>query len=494
METFTTVKRVRRIEPKHNPKQEIALRTLLSFENGVSELLYGGAAGGGKSWVGCEWLILMCLNYPGTRYLMGRAKLLALKQTTYKTFLEVAKTMGQKAGKDFKFNGNENTIFWKNGSEIILKDLFQYPSDPDFDGLGSLEITGAFIDEVNQVTQKAKETVMSRIRYKLDEFGLSPKLFMSCNPAKNWVYNEFYKPWLDSFDRKLWKIVRPDGKTDLIDYRRFIQATSDDNKEFIDSHYRVLLSRITDKAQRSRLLRGEWEYSGDLSMFDFVELQETLSRRRAVKRGMRYFIAADIARLGKDKTVIMVCSENLEIVEVVEVHHRKMKAKNAAHKPSTYDAKLIKKLQEKYDVDEYDIAIDADGVGGGVIDQLENAESIQNGSRALNDENYQNLKTQLYFKLAELVNEGAISFVDPVPKKKGGQLVWSSSITDAQAEMLAQELQILERDKVEQDGKVCMTPKARVKRMLGRSPDYSDCLAYLMFFFLEEFDDGYLAM
>lgn len=425
---------------------------------------------------------------------MGRAKLLALKQTTYKTFLEVAKNYGMKPGKHFTVNGNENTITFKNGSEIIMKDLFAYPSDPDFDRLGSLEITGAFIDEVNQCTQKAVDTVASRIRFKLDEYGLSAKLFMSCNPAKNWVYNEFYKPWSMSIDRKLWRITRTDGKTDMITYRRFIQATSKDNEEFIDSHYKTQLSRITDKAQKARLLRGEWEYSGELSIFDFLEIQETLVRRRPVKRGLRYFIAADVARLGKDKTVIMVASETLEIVEVIEIQHKELKAKNPKHKPSFHDAKIIKKLQAKYDVDEYDIAIDGDGVGGGVLDHFENAESIMNGSTALHGENYTNLKTQLYYKLAELVNDGTIAFVHPVPDKRGGVLVWKSSITDTQAELLSQELQILQRAKIELEGKVFMTAKAEIKRMLGRSPDYADCMAYLMFFFLEEFDDGYMAM
>lgn len=40
---------------------------------------------------------------------------------------------------------------------------------------------------------KAKEIITVRLRYKLDEFGLIPKLLMTCNPAKNWVYSEFYK-------------------------------------------------------------------------------------------------------------------------------------------------------------------------------------------------------------------------------------------------------------------------------------------------------------
>ena len=446
-----------KIKPEYHAKQKKALRTLLSFDNGVSELLYGGAAGGGKSWIGCAWILVMAIKYPNTRYLIGRSKLLALKQTTLKTFFEVCKSYGLKEGVDYKYNGQTNEIKLFNGSEIILKDLYQYPSDPDFDSLGSLEITGAFIDEVNQVTEKAKNVVMSRIRYRLDEYGISPKIFMSCNPAKNWVYNKFYKLAITN---------------KLEDYKRFIQALPQDNK-YISKHYLTNLDRL-DKLSRNRLKLGLWEYSDELSMFDFAKIQETLSRKRKTRKGARYFIAADIARLGNDRTVIVVVSDTLEVVKIVTLDKSK----------TNKTARVIKKLADFYEVDEYDIAIDSDGVGGGVLDQLEelgieNAVSIVNGSKALYGENYANLKTQLYFKLAEVFDNDRMAF---------------ASITDDEADKLTEELQVLRREKVEQDGRVFMTTKADVKKLIGRSPDYSDALAYVMYFFLEEADDSILTM
>ena len=153
-------------------KQEFA--TFYLNDTTTEEVLYGGAAGGGKSAFGCLWLISMCQNYPNTRWLMGSAKLKTLKETTLNTFFELASKLD--IGDEFNYNAQSNVIYFNNGSEIILKDLFLYPSDPNYDSLGSLEITGAFIDECNQFVYKAWQIVKSRIRYKLTEYDLIPKI------------------------------------------------------------------------------------------------------------------------------------------------------------------------------------------------------------------------------------------------------------------------------------------------------------------------------
>jgi len=155
------------------PKQENAVYYLKDSES--TEILYGGAAGGGKSALGCLWLIENCQNYPGSRWLMGRSKLATLKKTTLKTFFELSSSLG--ISNQFNYNAQSNTINWNNGSEIILQDLFLFPSDPEFDSLGSLEITGAFIDECQQIVYKAWQVVKSRIRFKLKEFGLIPGFY-----------------------------------------------------------------------------------------------------------------------------------------------------------------------------------------------------------------------------------------------------------------------------------------------------------------------------
>ena len=274
-----------RIKPTITVKQDEAFQYLKDHE--TNEILFGGGAGGGKSWFICAAIISSCIQYKGIRVLLGRAKLDTLKKTTLNTFFEVCSSWGLKANKDYTFNGSSNVITFSNGSEVILKDLFSYPSDPNFDSLGSLELTLGFIDECNQITQKAKAILSSRIRYKLDKYNLIPKLFMSCNPAKSWVYNEFYLPY---------------KQNELPTYRKFVQALASDNIH-ISKHYEEQLLKL-DEISKQRLLYGNWEY--DDSEDKLIEYNAILNmyENTTIESGNKY-ISADIARFGKDKTVII---------------------------------------------------------------------------------------------------------------------------------------------------------------------------------------------
>jgi hypothetical protein len=220
-------------------KQTLAFDVLTEPEYAhVSELLYGGGAGGGKSQLGCIWIASQAIRYAGTRWVIGRNTLKTLKETTLNSFFEIARRG------NIRYSYTENKgIFFQNGSEILLKDLAYYPSDPDFSELGSLEITGAFVDECDQISEKAWNVLKSRIRYKLDENGLTPKILGTCNPSRNWVYTRFYEPYK--------ALALPDN-------RMFIKALVDDNPN-ISKHYVANLQEL-DEISRKRLLEGDWDY------------------------------------------------------------------------------------------------------------------------------------------------------------------------------------------------------------------------------------------
>ena len=178
---------MRKIE--YNEKQKLALK-YLSIDSDVWQVLYGGAASGGKSFLGCDWQIKRRLKYPGTRGLIGRAELKKLRLSTMATFFELCAQYGLVAGRDYTYNGQDHVINWYNGSQTILMDLADMPSDAEFQRFGSIEITDYFVDEAGEVSEKCIAILASRVRYKL--INDKPKGLLTCNPHKGWLYNDFY--------------------------------------------------------------------------------------------------------------------------------------------------------------------------------------------------------------------------------------------------------------------------------------------------------------
>lgn len=454
-----------------NPKQGLAMQYLLDEVN--TDICYGGGAGGSKSYTLCAWLIAMCLKYPGTRWLMGRSKLKALTETTLVTFFDVCQQWHLEVGVHYLYNSKSNVItFGKDygGSVILLKDLFSYPSDPEFDSLGSLEITGAGIDEASQISSKAREIIRSRIRYKLDNFcprcarvrtvdldenkkwkcecghytgGLIPKMLLTCNPTKNWIYTDFYRPWKE-------------GK--LPPNRKFIQVLAKDNK-YTQASYLENLEGLTG-SNRQRLLEGSWEFDSDTwSLIDFDAIADIYSND--VPEGER-IITADIARQGRDKTVVCVWS-GLNLIKIYSLD------KNTIPE----SAQLIKDAQRNHGVHNHNVYLDIDGVGSGTFDMLDDVNGVVNNSPPIyvdsEKENFGNLKSQMYWYLAHYVNNRKICI----------------KTTEFQQQIM-EELEWVRQKDADMDSKFYVIPKQEIRENIGHSPDLLDCLAYRMLHILND--------
>jgi len=426
-------------------------------DNLTEEVLYGGAAGGGKSALGCLWLIEQCQKYPGTRWLMGRSKLKTLKETTLNTFFELCSDL--KLGSQFTYNGQAEVIRWYNGSEILLKDLFFYPSDPNFDRLGSLEITGAFIDECNQVAYFAWQIVKSRIRYKLSQYDLLPKMLGSCNPAKNWVYKEFYKPsregLLGTYDE--------DNKS--YEIRRFIQALPTDNPHLHTSYLQSLLR--LDRNSRERLYYGNWEYDDDpATLIDNDSISDYFTPEHLKPEGLKY-MTIDVARKGKDKTVF-------------RIWHGWVCIARASIAKSGIDevVKQAKQLQIKHNIALSNVIADEDGVGGGVVDFLRCKGFVNNSSPLEVKEggsyvkpNFDNLKSQCSIKMAEMITN-----------RMAGEVCDDNKVR----EITSEEMEQVKTKDIDKDGRQGIVPKDRVKELLGRSPDEWDSIMMRYWFALRK--------
>ena len=125
-----------KIEPTY--KQCLVWNKL--FDNHTKFIMFGGGAGGGKSWLICDWLQYMCLKYPGTKWFLGREELKRLMGSTFITFCKVSQYHDLPVG-TWDLNAKYNYIQFANGSRIDFLDMKFAPRDPLYERFGSMEFT-----------------------------------------------------------------------------------------------------------------------------------------------------------------------------------------------------------------------------------------------------------------------------------------------------------------------------------------------------------------
>ncbi len=432
------------IDVELTEKQNLALYYLQ--DRITLSVLFGGSAGSGKSYLGCLWILVSALKYPETRYLIGRNKLINLRQSTLLTFFDVCKKFKLQKNVHYDYNAQSNVIRFKNGSEIFLKDLEYQPSDPNFDSLGSSEYTYIFVDEAGELDEKCYNVLLSRLRYKYSEYNLVGKILLTANPSKNFLYREFY-------------IKDRDGN--LEPYKQFIKCLPTDNK-YLNYGYIQTLEKL-DFISKSRLLFGQWEYDSQYNLCNYNSIINCFKYEAESKTLLdteQLFLTIDPSRMGADHSVLCVW-KGLNVIKIVRLDKTRI----------TELQTEVERLVEYYSIPDYNIIIDGVGVGGGLVDNLkvDHPKLIEflAGSRPLNDELYKNLRTQCYYKLSEYINSGKIRMYvdDPILRNQ-----------------IIQELESIIADKVDDDNKLSILPKDKIKKIIGRSPDISDSLSFRMYF------------
>jgi phage terminase large subunit len=339
------------------------------------------------------------------------------------------------AGKHYTYNGQDHVITWYNGSQTILMDLADTPSDPEFQRFGSIELTDYFVDEAGEVSEKCVNILASRVRYKL--INDKPKGLLTCNPHKGWLYREF-------FDAKRSGLIRSD--------REFIQALPTDNPHVSPVYLESLL--LLPEVDRKRLLEGDWDYDETKDrLYEYDDLLRCF--RTPANTNSDKFITADIARMGDDRTVIVVWNGlHAETFVVLK------------HKPINEVVDTINQLVKSHGVKLSNVLCDEDGIGGGAVDYLK-CKGFLNGSKAVRD-NYMNLKSDCYFKLGELITNNLITF------------------ESTHKDTIVKELEMIRREKLDSDGKLRVTNKEDLKKRHGISPDFADAIMMRAFYELKK--------
>ena len=423
-----------------NEKQKAAANAWLDPD--IIDILYGGGKGGGKSYLGCSLIFGNALMYPGTHYFIARKELNDLRRFTIPSIFEVFHDLGLKPELYLKWHGQDNFYELPNGSKVFLLTAKYLPQDPEYQRFGSMQMTQGWIEEAGEFSPLAKANLQASIgRWKNEEYGIKGKLLQTCNPSKNYLYIDYYKPWVA-------------GK--LEPWKKFIQALPQDNKR-LPKDYVPNLLKILSKKERQRLIQGNWEYEDDPSaLMDYDSIISIFSNHHVALTG-KMFITADVGRYGSDPSKIRVW-------DGWRVIHREVMEK----KHTGEVAAKIKELQLKHRVPMTNTVVDEDGIGGGVVDNFpkNSVKGFIANSRPINPkpgENYENLKAQCAYTLAEKVKNKEVYEPEDNPEER---------------EKLIEDLEQVKEKNVDSQKKRGVMSKKEVKAILQRSPDDGD--TYIM--------------
>ena len=397
----------------------------------------------------------------------------------------------------------ESSLDWtfKSGAKLSFRHL-EYEKNK-YDWQGS-QITFLGFDELTHFSETMFFYLLSRNR---SACGIKPYVRATCNPdPDSWVYkmiewwidkdsgypilerrgklryfikygNDYI--WGDSYDevkQNAWHIIQPLMEQsglmaeDFIKSLSFVSGSIYDNKEGLKddpSYPGNLLSQ--DEDTRRQLLEGRWKVSASPNdIFEHGAFINMFDNERKVSNVGKY-ITADIAMKGSNKLVIGYW-EGFELMDIMIM----------GKSDGLQVIEAIKKMADKYSVDNRYICYDSDGVGSYIDGFIRNSIPFNGGgavmatkdraSGKMIKENYLNLKTQCFYRMGDRVNRYEVKVNEKVYNK-----MYNSEMTIRQRFLM--ERKAIKRDKVDMDGKLRIISKELMKEKLsGESPDLMDML------------------
>jgi hypothetical protein len=215
---------------------------------------------------------------------------------------------------------------------------------------------------------------------------------------------------------------------------------------------------LPPKIFKSLYLAEEQESEDQLIKNDVIQSMFT---NTYVEEGERY-ITADIALHGSDKFVVIVWS-GWKVISFEEI--------DKCDAPEV--ERLLKARAETFKVQRSNITYDADGLGSFLRGYLQGAKPFNNGAKPIKQvgkvANYKNLKSQCGYEFAKIANEGKIYISCDVDRTE-----------------IIKQFECLQSYNLDVEGKIQLMPKAKIKELIGHSPDTLDAFIMRMLFELSK--------
>jgi len=253
---------------------ELHKKQSLAFQSDATEILYGGAAGGGKSHLMRVCAISWAVDIPGIQIYLFRRTYPDLWKNHMEGGSGFPAMLAEWIASGFvRLNLSDGQVIFGNGSKIHLchcqneKDVFKYQG---------AEIHALLIDELTHFTESIYRFLRGRCRlggFMVPEKwqGQFPRIMSGANPGgigHHWVKATFIDN-LIPLERK--KMGRSDGGM----IRQFIPARLDDNPT-MDEDYADRLAGLGNETLIRAMLDGDWEIVAGAYFTEFSRIRHVV--------------------------------------------------------------------------------------------------------------------------------------------------------------------------------------------------------------------------
>jgi phage terminase large subunit len=441
-----------------SPKQAEFIEALRSLK--YRFMLFGGGTGGGKSWLGAQLIVNLALTQPNTSYGVFRKNLTTLRRTTYRTFQKYMRKHHLIEGVHFTVN-NQSGITWtfKNGSTIDFIEL-DITKDPELNKLGGLELTAAMIDEADEVAEKAFNTL--RFRIGRNNFnGEKSFIYLTCNPNQTWVKRMFYDPAM---------------KGELKAPFYFLESLITDNPFQSSEALEAAADPTAPKQYVERYFKGNWNYvQSDNAIIQLVEFEYSFVEVLP-PTSVESFVGFDPTREGDD--IPALARWDGGVLADFVAHEVPDELKTDAFDYGAFHGQFIIDYCTSRGIPASNVAIDGVGNGGSVIDYCNgkgffvrtyksgfvdgieqiidpNTPEDKHGNRS-GSKKYDNIRSQSYWNMCRELAARTRRVFEDIPFRD-----------EFQKDLLAHTF-------TTNDKMLIVESKEKVKKILGRSPDFSD--------------------
>jgi hypothetical protein len=412
------------------PKQTTAYKLLTSTED--CAVCYGGAKGGGKSFLFCLWAFQWCnalirffdlnepLKHPLPVGFIGRKRAVDFNKTTLETWKRVIPP--------------EAYIIREQDKEIIINGRVKMgfgglDDQENINKFNSAELAFVAIDQGEETEESDLGTLEASLRLKHNGRRPPYKKLYTANPAECHLKYRFIK-------------ARRSGEY-------FVPALPSDNPHLPKGYVATLESSFAYDKKLLRAYRdGDWDAllpSNQLITFAMLDGVKGINFLAPVAKKI---ISCDPS-MGGDECVIKVFYNSVEVEQ--KIMHERDTMKIAGE---------LAVMSHKHQCD--DFIIDTIGIGQGIVDRLSEmgmrVNAFNSAESADDSEHFANRKAEAWAYVAQQITDKKTEY--PTDEETVRQLV------ECHYKI------------INSNGRLQLEPKAEVKKRIGRSPDRAD--AYIM--------------